>query len=422
MALSVNKTIRAATFAAVAGLFALPGFASAQEETWTQTATIPVPGLQSFDISFYDTNSGSYLLADRSNQEIVNYYDPLGIVTDPYKGAFVGAVKTASGTVNNDLSGPNGVLAFDNPDSGVVEVWAGDGPAANAGCQAYLGGVCSAVKVFNQAFSPTLPPKAVIPTGGAARADEACHDGTDKLVLWANDAEADFAYGTPFVSFISTKTYQVVGTLPIPFTTNGIEQCQYDPASGLFFINIPEVNGPGNDTADGEVLAISPTTMKIVATYIIPTADCAGPQGMALGPEPQLLLGCNAAGPGGVRNSLIINKHTGALIAIGWGIGGADEVWFNPNGSHYYITGSSCTAASCLSGTVQQLAIVDATGSLGVDQVIALPKIGSVSAHSVAANQVGSGGHVFSPNNGGIAVFTSSALDADDPNSPAWPE
>ena len=139
-----------------------------------------------------------------------------------------------------------------------------------------------------------------------------------------------FAFGTPFVSFISTTTYKVVGTLQLPFATNGVEQCQYDPASGLFFLNIPEANGPGNDTADGEVLAISPTTMKIVATYVIPTADCAGPQGMALGPEPQLLLGCNAAGPGGMRNSLIINKHTGAVIAIGWGIGGADEAWFNP--------------------------------------------------------------------------------------------
>jgi len=180
------------------------------------------------------------------------------------------------------------------------------------------------------------------------------------------------------------------------------------------------VGGSGADTADGEVLAISPTTFKIVATYVIPTADCAGPQGMALGPEPQLLLGCNAAGPGGVRNSLLINKHTGAVIAIGWGIGGADEVYFNPTGSHYWITGSSCTATSCLSGTVQQLVAVDATGNLAVDQVIALPKIGTVSAHSVAADL--STGQVFSPNSGGIAVFTSSALDADDPNSPAWPE
>ena len=421
MALSVSRTIKAATFAVVAGLFALPSLASAQEETWSQTATIPVPGLQSFDIGFVETFTHNYLLASRSNQAIINYYIPAGILYDPYKGDFVGVAKNANGSVNNDLSGPNGVIAFLNPDSGSYEVWVGDGPQANAGCQAYLGGVCSTVKIFNQQFAPTLPPKQVVPTGGAARADELCHDGTDKLVMIANDAEADFAFGTPFVTFISTKTYKVVGALQIPQTTNGIEQCQYDPASGLFFLNLPEVGGPGNDTADGQVLAISPTTMKVVATYVIPTADCAGPQGMALGPEPQLLLGCNAAGPGGVRNSLIINKHTGAVIAIGWGIGGADEVYFNPTGSHYWITGSSCTASSCLSGSASpQLVAVDATGNLAVDQVITTPKIGTVSPHSVAADP--NTQQVFWPNSGGINVYTSTALDADDPNSPAWPE
>ena len=121
-----------------------------------------------------------------------------------------------------------------------------------------------------------------------------------------------------------------------------------------------------------------------------------------------------------MRNSLIINKHTGAVIAIGWGIGGADEVYFNPTGSHYWVTGSSCTAATCLSGTVQQLVAVDATGSLAVDQVIALPKYGAISAHSVAADPVS--GLTFSPNAGGVSIFKPSALDADDPNSPAWPE
>ena len=66
---------------------------------------------------------------------------------------------------------------------------------------------------------------------------------------------------------------------------------------------------------------------------------------------------------------------------------------------------------------MQQLVAVDATGNLAVDQVIALPKIGSVSAHSVAANYR-SRGLIFSPNNGGISVFTPSTFDADDPNSP----
>lgn len=414
-----TKTIRAVTLLAVAGLFALPSLAKAQEETWKQTAIIPIPGLASFDISFVETANQRYLLADRSNKTVDQYAIPAGVLLPPYQGNFVGTALTSTGTVNNDLSGPNGVLAFFNPDSGTYEVWVGDGPQTNAGCETFLGGVCSAVKIFDLAGLPD-PAKAVVPTGGAARADELCHDPTHKLVLIANDAEADFKFGTPFITFISTTNYKIVGSLQIPSATNGIEQCVWDPASGLFFLNLPEANGPGNDTADGEVLAISPTTFQIVATYIIPTAACAGPQGMALGPEPQLLLGCNAVGPFGVRNSLIINKHNGQVIAIGWGIGGADQVYFNPTGSHYWVTGSSCTATTCLSGTVQQLVAIDATGSLSVDQVIPLLKFGAISAHSVAADPTS--GLTFSPNAGGVVIFTPSALDSDDPNSPAWPE
>jgi hypothetical protein len=90
----------------------------------------------------------------------------------------------------------------------------------------------------------------VIATGGAARADELCFDPDDNLVI-VNDAEADFPFGTPFVSWIDTGTYTIVASMQFPQATNGIEQCQYDHDTGLFFLNLPEANGPGNDTADG---------------------------------------------------------------------------------------------------------------------------------------------------------------------------
>ena len=222
MALSVSsrasKTIRAVTLLAVAGMFAMPSLAKAQEETWTQTAIIPIPGLASFDISFVEVNNGIYLLADRSNRTVDQYDIPAGILLPSYTGNYVGPVLTSTGTVNNDLSGPNGVLSFLNPNSGTYEVWVGDGPQTNAGCPTFLGGVCSAVKVSNLSvsFTPPAPPKAVIATGGAARADELCHDPTDKLVLMANDAEADFKFGTPFITFISTKSYTIVAGTSIP--------------------------------------------------------------------------------------------------------------------------------------------------------------------------------------------------------------
>lgn len=397
--------------------------------TFMQVGILPVPGLTSFDISYVNSTihggsvpDGLYSLADRSNKVIDTW---LFAFNPPlYFGQTANFVGAVGNPVNNDLSGPNGQLTFANPASGQFEIWAGDGPQANVGCPAFLNGSCSTVKVMDYFTAGAVH---VIATNGAARAGKLCHDPDHHLIMVANDAEYDFKFGTPFVSWISTDSYQVVAQMLIPQATNGIEQCQYDQTTGFYFLNLPEVNGPGNDTADGSVLVITPPTSSnqftpaIAATYIIPTIDCAGPQGMAIGPEPQLLLGCNAVGPNGVQNSLNINKHTGAVLAIGWGVGGADEVWFNPGDSHYYITGPSLPTPA--------LAVVDGTGAGAVDQLIATPKIGGVSAHSIAGSigsyVDGSGvswKQVFVvPTAGGVNIFSSSTNtpDADDVSSPA---
>lgn len=416
MALSVGKrAIRTTTLLAVAGVLAMPGLVKA-EETFSKLRTIDIANLTSFDISWVDGNflGGTYFLANRSNKEIFQWNIPTSHGTG-LQAQFVGVALNPSGSVNNDLSGPNGVLTFPNSaNSGHTEVWAGDGPALLASCPSFLS-TCSSIKVIDATTGMHIR---TIATGGAARADELCHDPDDHLVMMANDAEYDFSFGVPFVTWTSTDTYKIVAGMQIPQATNGIEQCQYDHTTGLFFLNLPEVNGPGNDTADGQVLVISPPTAangfkaSVVATYIIPTVDCAGPQGMAIGAEPQLLLGCNAKGPNGVQNSLIINKHTGAVLAIGWGLGGADEVWANPTDGHYYITGSSLPSP--------QLAIVDGQGAGAVDQIIATPKVGGASPHSVAADP--NTNLVFVPGGGGVTVFAPSGTDADDVGFPAQAE
>jgi hypothetical protein len=390
-------------------MLAMPNIARAQEETFSMVGVIPIPGLASFDISWVDGTIGTYFLADRSNKQIDSYNITTGAIGAFKSANFVGTAVTSSGTVNNDLSGPNGVLTFPNSaNSGHTEIWSGDGPQVNFGCPSYLNTTCSSLKV--QDFTAGGVLTHVIPTNGAARADELCHDSDHHLVLIANDAEKDFSFGTPFVSWISTDTYQIVAQMVIPQASNGIEQCQYDHATGMFYLNLPEANGPGNDTAPGNVLVISPPTSAngekatVTATYVIPTADCAGPQGMAIGPDPQLMLGCNAVGPNGVRNSLLINKRTGAVIAIGWGIGGADETWFNPGDSHYYVTGSSATPA--------QLAVVDAAGP--VDQLIPTPTRGGGASHSVAADY--NTNKFFVPTGGGVMIFAPSGQDSDDSN------
>ena len=54
---------------------------------------------------------------------------------------------------------------------------------------------------------------------------------------------------------------------------------------------------------------------------------------MALGPFPQILLGCTNAGP----NSVVINANSGAITAKLAGEAGADQVWFNPGDNTYFL-------------------------------------------------------------------------------------
>ena len=62
----------------------------------------------------------------------------------------------------------------------------------------------------------------------------------------------------------------------------------------------------------GAVVVFDPKTMNATTT----AADCgAGPAGMAIGPNSQILIGCNAPSPDGTFNSVSLNENSGAVIA-----------------------------------------------------------------------------------------------------------
>jgi len=386
--------------------------ATAQITITGQTSSKP---LASFDISWVDqTINNLYYLADRSNAAIdivdttsntfVKQIVPTG--TD----AFAGTAACNPPAGGNDCRGPNGVLTLN--DTGTTEIWVGDGPTP-----AGTVGAISKVKVFTAAGGNT--PTHTISTGGSKRADELCYDAADHLILVANDAETPF----PYVSFIATggnkkfKPYTVVGKITMdgkngtPAATNGIEQCQWSPTTGLFYLAIPEVNGPGDDTAPGAVVVIDPktvdgTTAKIAKIFNINHDDCAGPQGMALGPSNQILLGCNA--PSGVsatkpdgngkNSTVIINQHSGAIIAVLDQEAGADEVWFNKDDGHYFLARSGTTPPTPgLLPNGQQLGVVDARGHREDQSVKTADLISGQNAHSVAAATVNGNVRVYVP-------------------------
>jgi hypothetical protein len=139
----------------------------------------------------------------------------------------------------------------------------------------------------------------------------------------------------------------------------------------LFYQNVPEIAGPGNDTAPGGVSVIDPASVlsgspTVMKTVTIPLANCAGPQGMAIGGNTSfggntILEGCNAAGPDGHRNTVILDTNSLAVLQTLPDLGGADEVWFNPGDGHFIVPSCNtlCRSKTGLGG-VEVLAFIDA--------------------------------------------------------------
>jgi len=320
--------------------------------------------LNSFDISFVDPAIGLYVLGDRTNNavDLVDTHD-LTFLGFCGQGQFRGA------TGDNNTSGPDGVLIRDSR-----EIWVGDGD--------------STVKVFDVAgCSETTTPKKIIPTGDAMtdkRADEMCYDPVDQLIMVANNA-AD----PPFASLISTIFYQVVRKFPFPQSTNGAEQCQWNPVTGLFYITIPGIETP--DNGHGQVVVINPGTLMVDARspFDIPLAQCASPQGLAVGPGNDMLVGCNGNGSN-TQSSVIIGAGVGQLLATIPNQSGPDEVWFNPGNLRYFLARSNAGSG------FQALGIIDAGARVantppGIQTGAPInnpPSDLHPSAHSVAADSV----------------------------------
>jgi hypothetical protein len=384
------------------------------DETFTPTAVIKVPNagflpavcgatatnpfcLSSFDIGFVDPQLGLYFLADRTNKTVDQVKTSDNSITQLAVGSFVGV---QPGT---DTSGPNGVITANDHS----EVWAADGVLCSGACTATSPATqTSRIQVISLKTGKVTH---TIDNGGNRRADELCEDPQHHVVLLANDDESDL-----FLTFISTEGYNVIGKLHLDGTdrdaqnvkaTNGIEQCQWSPRTGKFYLAIPEVAGTGNNGTPGAVLEINPASMKVQKVFPIDfgfvaahggtpaTADCLGPQGLAIGPQREILLGCSNAGKG----TVIINEL---------------DVWYNPGDNHYFLAGSNHTGGAILG-------VVDQTPDAADNEDASVTTVAG--SHSVAADPVKN--QVYVPVNTGnaalcgetttgcIAVFTAASDD-----------
>ncbi len=334
--------------------------------------TIDIPGLQFFDISFVDATRHRYVLADRSNASV----DIIDTETNTLLhqiGGFAGQRVNADGTLDNDHSGPDGILILHSTN----QIWVGDGD--------------STVKVFDLNTFAHIKTISTCPSGQAvsdcARADEMAFDPRDHLLIVANNAGSPDA----FVTLISTTSMTVVDQIFFPATTftGGIEQSVWDPATRRFYTSIPALNGNANH---GAVAVINPRPLGHATIEKLLLVDNCNPAGLTLGPHQHLLLGCSLKN----GQSVIMDARDGHIVKVVHGVGGSDEVWFNRGDDRYYLAARNNVPDLTTGTVVPALGIIDAeTNTLLAAIPTPKPLDKRASAHSVAADRILN--HVFVP-------------------------
>ena len=300
-----------------------------------KTIDVQGNGLGAFDISFVDPSIELYVLADRTNASVDLFDSEKGsssagsarCAVEDGARLLPGRRAKVTAQANNDLSGPDGVVIVDHK-----EIWAGDGD--------------SRIKVIDIATKSFIT---TISTGGQARVDEMAYDRRDHILAAANNADSP-----PFVTLFDTRHKTIIGKLVFQTNSananvdaeNGIEQPQWSPETGLFYVSVPQV---GSDPSIGGISVIDPHSMQVTRTLQV--KNCS-PAGLTLGPRHQALIGCSAAVRQPRDHSIADHRHhrtdTGvdAAVVASVPIGGSDEVWFDRGTQHYFLAGAQQPGAT----------------------------------------------------------------------------
>ena len=379
---------------ALAGVLsaAAAGIAFADDDARTAPAvklltTIPVPinpkaappstGMKSFDISWVDAGTELYYLADRSNQTV----DVVDARHNRFVKQIMGGFRGFTGS--NDTSGPNGVQVAGN------FLFVTDAPSRVVTIDLRTDNVVGEVHTCKP---PSAPPACVISPN---RADELAYDPEDSLILAVNNAD-----DPPYATFIrvdrNTGALSWVASISFADATNGAEQPVWHAGTGRFYISIPQI---GPNPQDGAVKRINPTTHAVEATY--PVRFCQ-PAGLTVGPKGDLLVGCSVAfdeagnpwkrdasgaAPAAKPESVIIDARNGSIDRRVQGVGGNDEVWYNPGDNRYYLAARNQPGGSSPGNAnfSPVLGIIDAR-TMTLDQVVPTFNQAPGSAHSVAVD------------------------------------
>jgi hypothetical protein len=355
---------------ALVTLFATGGAVlHARVVAYRQIATISIPGnlAGGFDISWADSVAGRYYLADRGTTSVD--------VIDTKHLTYLYSIPLAAAG--------NGVVAIPHPHDDV------DNDLESAG-ELWVGDSASNVEVIDLKTKTRVTS---VSTGGVARADELAYDPLDHILLVANDRETACVMGVctggaPFITFISTETRTVLGTIlypqvvfGTPLSNHGLEQPVWDSKTGMFYLAVPATS----DNPTGEVDEIDPAGQQITRIF---RTTC-NPAGLALAPRQRLVTSCGD----------VIRIAPGNVLTTIAGVG-ADEIWFNPGEERVYFGGFQAINVPIVDTDTNTLVT-----TLVVGHINATPPPPSQNTHSVAADSENN--FIFVPvTNVGVKVFT----------------
>jgi hypothetical protein len=348
-------------------------------------AYIPVPAdtanvqpdgaFSAFDISFADSVTGDIFIADRSNASV-----------DIFSGSSLTFLGRATGftgqQATTSVSGPDGVLTVTS--GGLTTLYAGDGN--------------STLKVFN-ATNPAAPSLlSSTSTNGTTRVDEMAYSPSSHQVLAANNAETP-AYGN---LFSTTNGHSPVSLSISPITVpagqggiaaGGMEQPAWDKNTGTFFVSIPQLStGGASDPGGVAEISTSGVVMRTISLASLGITSCS-PTGLSVGGSGNLMVGCGTVGAAAI---LLNPTGAGSIVKTFAGLGGTDELWYDPTTNAFYVTGNDG------SNTTRFFDVVTDNGAAStISQTVDLPA--TTSAHSITVDPFN--GDVF------VALAGTSALD-----------
>lgn len=271
----------------------------------------------------------------------------------------------------------------------------GDSPTARGGVladnlgQVWAGNGNGTVQVAEA--RPPFRKLAAVAVG--ANTDEIGYDPRDHLI-----AVSSPDVPRPFLTLIDARAvrpghYRVLKKVFFPGVGQGsLEQPQWDPAIGRFVESIRTAASSPN----GELAVINPYAGRLQRT--IRLTDRCVPGGLAVGPGPEVLAGCNVGGPE------LVNVVTGAKVARyrARGYCCADEVWWDGLAGRYFVAEAGAVGPPPNPQLAPPTVLVIDGRTHHVLSAIRLGKTG-LGFHQVAA--LGRQGKVFVPESDGIHVF-----------------